>query len=64
MRGVDPVLVHWSIDENGLLNSKLEFPLISQTYDTGKISPEGHKNYDGEEGFKLASECTRGRGWT
>jgi molecular chaperone DnaK len=52
------VIVHWSIDENGLLNSKLEFPEISQTYDTGKtyVSAEGHKNYDGEEGFKLASE--------
>ena len=58
IRRGDPVVVHWSIDENGLFHCKLEFSKISQTYDTGKmyISAEGHRNYDGSEGQRLASE--------
>jgi len=52
-------VVHWSIDENGLLDSNLEFTEISQTYNTGKmyVSAEGHKNYDGEAGHRIASEA-------
>jgi molecular chaperone DnaK len=58
IRRGDAVIIHWSIDENGLLNSNLEFPEISQTYNTGKMyaSAEGHKNYDGDVGLRLASE--------
>src|SRR5450755_1864868 len=37
IRRGDAVIIHWSIDENGLLNSNLEFPEISQTYNTGKM---------------------------
>jgi molecular chaperone DnaK len=59
IRRGDPVLIHWAIDENGLLNCKLEFPKISQTYETGKmyVSAEGHRNYDGHEGHRLATEA-------
>jgi hypothetical protein len=58
IRRGDPVIIRWSIDENGLLNSNLEFPEISQTYNTGKMyaSAEGHKDYGGDAGFRLASE--------
>lgn len=58
IRRGDPVIVHWSIDENGLFNCKLEFSAISQTYDTGKmyISAEGHRNYDGADGQRWAAE--------
>jgi molecular chaperone DnaK len=58
IRRGDPVIIHWSIDENGLLNSNLQFPEISQTYNTGKMyaSAEGHKNYDGDSGLRLASQ--------
>ncbi len=64
IRRGDPVIVHWSIDENGLLNCKLEFPEISQIYQIGKmyVSADGHKNFDGDAGQKLASEAlTRAR---
>jgi molecular chaperone DnaK len=59
IRRGDPVIVHWSIDENGLLNCKLEFPEIHQTYEIGKmyVSADGHKNFDGDAGQKLASEA-------
>ena len=59
IRKGDPVVVHWSIDENGLLDSNLEFTAISQTYNTGKmyVSAGGHKNYDGEVGHRIASEA-------
>jgi molecular chaperone DnaK len=59
IRRGDPIVAHWSIDENGLLDCNLEFPEIRQTYNTGKmyVSAEGHKNYDGDEGFKLASHA-------
>ncbi len=45
IRKGDPVVVHWSIDENGLLDSNLEFTEISQTYNTGKmyVSAEGDR---------------------
>ncbi|MFB9265963.1 Hsp70 family protein [Bradyrhizobium erythrophlei] len=58
IRRGDPVIIHWSIDENGLFNCKLEFPRISQTYETGKmyVSAEGHRSYDGSEGQRLATE--------
>ena len=58
VRRGDPVIIHWSIDENGLFNCKLEFPKISQTYETGRmyVSAEGHRSYDGSEGQRLASE--------
>jgi molecular chaperone DnaK len=58
IRRGDPVIVHWSIDENGLLNCSLEFPEINQTYDAGKmyVSSEGHKNFDGDIGFRIASD--------
>jgi molecular chaperone DnaK len=58
IRRGDPVIIHWSIDENGLLDSNLEFPEISQTYNTGKMyaSAEGHKDYGGDAGFRLAAE--------
>ncbi|WP_315715376.1 MULTISPECIES: Hsp70 family protein [unclassified Bradyrhizobium] len=58
IRRGDPVIIHWSIDENGLFNCKLEFPKISQTYETGKmyVSAEGHRSYDGAEGHRLATE--------
>ncbi|MCC8978670.1 Hsp70 family protein [Bradyrhizobium acaciae] len=58
IRRGDPVIIHWSIDENGLFNCKLEFSKISQTYETGKmyVSAEGHRSYDGSEGQRLASE--------
>ena len=59
IRRGDPVIVHWSIDANGLLDCDLELSEIRQTYSTGKmfVSAEGHKNYDGEDGFRLASEA-------
>jgi molecular chaperone DnaK len=59
IRRGDPIVAHWSIDENGLLDCNLELPEIGQTYNTGKmyVSSEGHKNYDGDEGFKLASQA-------
>jgi molecular chaperone DnaK len=58
IRRGDPVIIQWSIDENGLFNCKLEFPKISQTYETGKmyVSAEGHRSYDGSEGQQLATE--------
>jgi molecular chaperone DnaK len=62
IRRGDPVIVHWSIDENGLLDCSLEFREINRTYDAGKmyIASEGHKNYDGDVGFRLASESLNG----
>jgi molecular chaperone DnaK len=61
IRRGDPVIVHWSIDENGLLNCSLAFTEINKIYDAGiYISSEGHKNYDGDIGFRLASESLNG----
>lgn len=62
IRRGDPVIVHWSIDENGLLDSNLEFTQISQIYNTGKmyVSAEGHKNFDGEAGHRIAAEAIGG----
>ncbi len=59
IRKGDPVIAHWTIDENGLLDSNLEFTEIRQTYNTGKmyVSAEGHKNFDGEAGHRIASEA-------
>jgi molecular chaperone DnaK len=59
IRRGDPVIIHWAIDENGLLSCKLEFPKISQTYETGKmyVAAEGHQNYDGHDGQLLAAEA-------
>jgi molecular chaperone DnaK len=58
IRRGDPVVIHWSIDVNGLLSCRLEFSKIGKTYETGKmyVSAEGHKNYDGADGQHLASE--------
>lgn len=48
-RGED-VMLHWTIDQSGLMDCKVEFPSISQFYDIGYLSTAGHKNFDGSEG--------------
>jgi len=58
IRRGDEVYVEWSVDANGLLSCKLQFPKISKTFDTGTmyVSTIGHKNFDGEEGTLLAAD--------
>ena len=59
IRKGDDVLVHWSIDGNGLLNAELELPSISKRYSWGRmyISTRDHRNFNGEDGIRLAAEA-------
>jgi molecular chaperone DnaK len=62
IRRGDSVFVEWSVDSNGLLSCKLQFPSINKTYDTGTmyVSTLGHKNFDGEDGTLLAADSLEG----
>ncbi len=54
IRRGDEIFVYWVIDANGLMDCKIEFPTISQSYDIGYMPTVGHKNFNGEEGNALA----------
>jgi molecular chaperone DnaK len=62
IRRGEAIFVNWQIDANGLLNCTIEFESIGQTYDTGKmyVAAAGHKNFDGEAGFALATDALEG----
>ena len=58
IRKGDDIFALWSIDGNGLLNCELNVPSVERSYSTGKmyVSTHDHKNFDGEDGIRLASE--------
>jgi molecular chaperone DnaK len=58
VRKGDDVFVCWTIDGNGLLDTELEVPSIFRRYSTGRtyVSTRDHKNFDGEDGIRLAAE--------
>ncbi|WP_414475831.1 Hsp70 family protein [Microvirga sp. M2] len=57
VRRGDEVICQWSMDDNGLLNCTLSLPAISREFNVGKfyVATAGHRNFDGEEGTRLAS---------
>jgi len=59
IRRGDNVLIHWTIDANGLLDCKVEVPAVEAIFDAGKmyIASAGHQSFDGEGGAKLAGQA-------
>jgi molecular chaperone DnaK len=57
IRRGDKIIVHWTIDENGLLNCALEIPSITRKFDTGKMFTDqgAQKSFQGQEGEDLAN---------
>lgn len=56
LRRGEEILIHWHMDDNGLLNSTIEIPSIGRTFDTDKFYADtaGHQNFDGQDGAALA----------
>jgi molecular chaperone DnaK len=56
VRKGDKVVVHWCMDESGLLNGSVELPSVGQTFETRRfyVDRAGHRSFEGEEGTKLA----------
>ena len=59
IRKGDEVFIRWSIDGNGLLSCEFEIPSISKLYSLDRmyVSTRDHRNFDGEDGIRLASEA-------
>ena len=59
IRRGDEMFIHWTIDGNGLLVCRIEVPSVSASYDVNNmyVSAEGHRNFDGEDGFRIASDA-------
>lgn len=59
LRRGDEIVLHWTVDENGLLNVSVELPSLEmhlaekQIYDPGL----GQRNFAGEDGRKLVGEA-------
>jgi len=56
IRKHDEIIVHWTMDDNGLLNASIEIPRVEQTF-TGRFYADtlGHRNFEGEDGQQLAN---------
>ena len=56
IRKDDEVVVNWTMDDNGLLNTTIEISSISQIFDTGHFYADtaGHRNFEGNDGNQLA----------
>jgi molecular chaperone DnaK len=56
VRKFDDIIVHWTMDDNGLLKASIEIPSVRQTFDTGNFyTPSaGHQNFEGADGSNLA----------
>ena len=50
-----PVIVNWSMDDNGLIRCAIDFPDIGVSFDQRNfyVAQEGHRNFDGEDGNQL-----------
>jgi len=58
LRRGDEVLLHWSVDENGLLNMSVELPSIERHLERQFFIPElSQHNFSGEDGRKLVGEA-------
>ena len=57
IRRGDRIRVHWTLDENGLLDCALEIEAIGRRFDTGKMFTDqgAQKNFQGEEGEQFAN---------
>jgi molecular chaperone DnaK len=57
IRKHDEIIVHWAMNDSGLLNASIEIPSVEQTFDTGRFYSDtaGHQNFDGADGGQLAS---------
>jgi molecular chaperone DnaK len=56
VRKGDKVVVHWCMDESGLLNASVELPSVGQIFETRRfyVDQAGNRSFEGEEGTKLA----------
>ncbi len=57
IRKSDEIVVHWKMDDNGLLNASIEIPSVGQTFE-GRFYADtvGHRNFEGEDGEQLAND--------
>lgn len=53
-----PVLVHWRMDENGLITCSIELPDAGIHIEDKScyVPMQGHRNFEGDEGLSLAHE--------
>ncbi len=58
IRRGDEMFVNWTIDANGLLACRIEVPSVSASFDTQNmyVSAVGHRNFDGDDGIRIAND--------
>lgn len=58
IRRGDEMFVHWTIDGNGLLACRIAVPAVSASYESNNmyVSAVGHRNFDGDDGFRIAAD--------
>jgi len=55
LRKGDEIIVHWEMDDNGLIDCAIEIPSLSRAFNTGKYySQVGQQDFTGEDGQALA----------
>lgn len=57
IRKGDEIVIHWKMDDNGILNCTIDVPSLAKSFSTGKFyaSTAGHQNFEGSDGAALAT---------